>query len=58
MLKRGDKVVMHTCLEAEHYDGKIWTVSSKPWNLCGSEVVLLDGFSGGFATEYLQKVNI
>jgi threonine dehydrogenase-like Zn-dependent dehydrogenase len=58
MLKKGDKVVMHTCGEAEYYNGKIWTVSSNPWNLCGSEVVMLDGFSGGFATEYLQKVNV
>jgi len=57
-LKPGDKVVMHTCIEPkrEKYKDKIWTVNSDPWDLCGSEVVLLDGFSGGFATGYLKKV--
>jgi len=57
-LKPGDKVVMHTCLKArnEKYKDKIWTVNSEPWDLCGSEVVLLEGFRGGFATEYLKKI--
>ena len=58
-LKPGDKVVMHTCLEAsnEKYKDKVWIVKSEPWDLCESEVVLLDGYRGGFATEYLKKVN-
>ena len=58
-LKPGDKVVMHTCAEArlEKYKDKVWTVVSEPWDLCGSEVVMLEGFRGGFATEYLKKVN-
>jgi len=58
-LKPGDKVVMHTCSEArlDKYKDKVWTVNSEPWDLCGSEVVLLDGFRGGFATEYLKKVD-
>lgn len=55
MLKPGDKVVMANCLEAEKYKGRVWEVRSEPWNLCGSEVVLLKGKSGGFATEFLQK---
>lgn len=55
-LKPGDTVVMHSCGEAQHYDGKLWTVRSKEWELCGSRVVLLEGFSGGFAVKYLQKV--
>ncbi len=57
-LKPGDRVVMHTCLEAsnEKYAGKVWTVASEPWDLCGSEVVLLEGYKGGFATEFLRKV--
>ncbi len=57
-LKPGDKVVMHTCLESKSgkYKDKIWTVTSEPWDLCGSEVVLLGGFRGGFATEFLKKV--
>lgn len=58
-LKPQDKVVMHSCYEArkEKYKDKVWTVKSEPWDLCGSEVVLLDGYSGGFATEFLKKVD-
>ncbi len=58
-LHKGDKVVMHTCYEAsmEKNKDKVWTVESEPWDLCGSEVVLLEGKSGGFATEFLRKVN-
>ncbi len=55
-LKPGDKVVMVKCLEAETYLDKIWTVTSEPWNLCGTEVVLLEGKCGGFATKFLKKV--
>lgn len=57
-LKPGDQVVMHSCYEArkEKYAGWVWTVDSEPWDLCGSEVVKLEGFSGGFATEFLKKV--
>jgi hypothetical protein len=25
VFKKGDKVVMHTCVEAKRYDGEIWT---------------------------------
>ena len=54
----GDKVIMHTCSEAtlDKYKGEVFTCLSDPWDLCGSEVVLLDGVRGGFATEYLRKV--
>ncbi len=57
-LKPGNKVVMHSCYEArkEKYAGKVWTVESEPWDLCGSEVVRLEGYNGGFATEFLRKV--
>lgn len=57
-LKPGDQVVMHSCYEArkEKYKDKVWKVRSEPWELCGSEVVLLEGFNGGFATEFLRKV--
>jgi hypothetical protein len=60
-LKKGDKVVMHTCGEAEHYDGKIWTCRTDESKLHPSHnytVVWLEDFSGCFATEYLQKVNV
>ena len=52
----GTKVRMVNCLEAERYKDKIWTTRSEPWMLCGSEVVLLEGKSGGFATEFLEIV--
>jgi len=52
----GTKVRMVNCLEAERYKDKIWTTRSEPWMLCGSEVVLLEGKAGGFATEFLEIV--
>jgi hypothetical protein len=57
-LHKGDRVVMHTCYEASLAKNKdvIWTVDSEPWDLCGCEVVLLEGYRGGFATQYLRKV--
>lgn len=56
VLHRGDKVVMHTCMEAKHYDGKIWECATDSWDNYGTELVMLEGFSGGFWTKYLQKV--
>lgn len=58
-LKPGDKVIMVNCMEArmDKYKGKVFTVRSEPWNLCGTEAVLLEGKSGGFATEFLYKVD-
>lgn len=57
-LHKDDRVVMHTCYEAslDKNKDKVWTVASEPWDLCGSEVVLLEGYRGGFATEYLRKI--
>ncbi|MDY7964483.1 hypothetical protein [Bacillus thuringiensis] len=58
-LKVGDKVVMHTCGEAEHYDGKVWTCRTDQFKASsGSQVVFLEGFSGYFLVEYLQRVNL
>ena len=63
LLKKGDKVVMHTCLEAETYNGKIWTCEGDEFTK-GKEkyyqenVVFLEGFSGYFCTKFLQKVNV
>ncbi|WP_238899341.1 hypothetical protein [Clostridium sp. YIM B02500] len=59
MLKKGDKVVMHTCLEAETHNGRIWTCESDEFKANSSgNGVFLEGFSGYFYTEYLQKVNV
>ncbi len=58
ILSKGDKVVMHTCIEAKENEGKIWECDSDSWDNYGTELVMLKGFSGGFWTKYLQKVNI
>lgn len=50
----GDQVRMVNCVEAEKYAGRIWTVASEPWEVCGSRVVLLEEFRGGFDCERLE----
>ena len=53
----GTKVKMVNCLEAEKYEGHIWTIKSEPWKLSsGQWLVLLEGFRGGFAVSCLEKV--
>lgn len=62
MLKKGDKVVMHTCLEAETYNGKIWTCAAderiKGEGCYIQRVVFLEGLSACFNTEFLQKLDL
>ncbi|URJ45154.1 hypothetical protein MF628_004936 [Paenibacillus polymyxa] len=61
-LQKGDQVVMHTCMEHDHPDnfGKIWTCRSDEFQHKGHDYgsVFLEGFSGSFSTEFLQKVNV
>jgi hypothetical protein len=48
---------MVNCLEAENFKGRIWTTISEPWKIGKKEwVVLLDGYRGGFAVNYLEVV--
>jgi len=54
--KPGDRVKMVNCGEVKYHKNTVWTVESKPWNLCGTQVVLLEGYAGGFSCECLQKV--
>ena len=59
--KKGDKVVMHTCLEAKSpkYKDKLWICQTDSFLSRGREdVVFLEDFSGYFATEFLQRVTI
>lgn len=59
MLRKGDTVVMHTCGEAEHYEGQIWTCKGDEFtSSSGTQVVFLEGFSGYFMVDYLQKVDV
>ncbi len=57
MLEKGNKVAMHTCIEAKHYEGIVWTCSTGEQDLCGSPVVWLEDYSGAFAVKYLRKVD-
>ena len=59
-LKKGDKVVMHTCLESKGKNlGKIWTCHTDSFKCeAGIEVVFLEGFSGFFYTKFLQPVKL
>ncbi len=57
MLKPGDKVVMNDrYYVSEANRGKIWTVTSDPWNCCDTMVVKLEGKSGGYAVDGLDLV--
>lgn len=57
MLKPGDKVMMNDRYHVnEQNREKVWTVRSEPWDLCGTEVVLLEGKSGGYAVDGLDLV--
>lgn len=55
-MKIGTKVRMVNCLEAETHKDKVWTTQSEPWDLCGTQVVLLVGKSGGFDVNCLEIV--
>ncbi len=60
MIKKGDKVQMVNCMEADAHKDKIWTVRTDsfiPKNYPNELVVMLDGFAGWFACEYLIKIN-
>ncbi len=62
--KKGDRVVIHTCGEANfpQYKGKVWTCESDSFKrespIKQPELVFLEGFSGSFNCKYLQIVNL
>jgi len=56
-LKKGDMVVMHTCVEAKLNEGRVWKCAGDEFNP-SAPAVFLEGFSGHFATEFLQKVDV
>lgn len=54
----GDRVTMNDKYRvAEANKGKIFIVRSEPWDLCGTECVLLEGYRGGYAVDGLTLVN-
>ncbi len=58
-LKAGDRVVVHTCLEAKNpkYFGKILDVETDQFEKMGQEVVMLKGDSCETYVRFLQKVD-
>lgn len=57
-LKPGDQVVMNDKYHVSPANkGKVWKVVSEPWMVCGSEVVKLEGKSGGYAVDGLDLVS-
>lgn len=57
MIKKGDKLKMVTCIEADTYKDRIWIARTDEFNSdAGYAVVFLEGFSGYFACEFLEKV--
>lgn len=51
----GDIVVMNDKYHvSEKNKGKEFEVISEPWNLCGTMVVKLKGYSGGYAMDGLD----
>lgn len=63
-LKKGDWVVMHTCIEATDPNnyGKLWQCKTDQFTrgkgVYAQDSVFLEGYSGSFAPEFLQKVNL
>ncbi|MEB2270134.1 hypothetical protein LAV33_07635 [Bacillus safensis] len=56
-LKKGDLVVMHSCVEAVLSEGRVWKCKGDEFNP-SAPAVFLEGFSGHFAAEFLQKVDV
>ena len=58
-IKIGDKVAMNNkYYVSDRNRGAIFTVRSKPFDICGTECVLLENYSGGYATDGLRKVEV
>lgn len=57
-LKKGDKVVMHTCRDAKLFNGTIWVCAEdeKYNKQYDTSLVYLEGLNTPFKVKYLQKV--
>lgn len=57
MLSVGDKVVMNNKYHVpEKYEGKVFTVTAGPQEVCGTRSVWLAGYRGCYAEDGLSKV--
>lgn len=53
----GDKVAMNDkYVVVGKNKGKVFVVRSEPWDVCGTECVLLEGYRGSYAVDGLDKV--
>lgn len=56
-LKIGDKVIMNDRYRvSEKNKGKVFVVRSEPFEIGGTECVLLEDYRGGYAMDGLTKV--
>ncbi len=56
-LKIGDEVIMNDKYwVSSAKKGIVFTVSSEPFDLCGTECVMLEHYRGGYAADGLTKV--
>lgn len=56
MLEIGDKVIMNDkYYVSQQNKNKIFTVKTKPQNICGTISVWLEGFKGCYAVDGLTK---
>lgn len=56
-IRKGDKVKIVNCLEAERAEGKTFEVLSEPWEVCGAWCVKITG-KGAFDIACLEKVEV
>lgn len=53
-----DKVIMNNkYYVSDKYKDVMFVVRSDPWNVCGTEVILLEGYRGGYTIDGLTIVN-
>lgn len=57
MFKKGEAVVMHSCIESEKHPTKIWFCASDAVKEGDKQSVLLEGYEGSFAVEHLAHAN-
>jgi len=56
-MKIGNKVIMNDKYRVSKQNkGKVWIVCSEPWDCCGTTIVLLEGYRGGYAVDGLTVV--
>jgi hypothetical protein len=56
-LKIGDKVIMNSnYYVSDKNKGVVFMVRSNPFDICGTECVMLENYKGGYAADGLTKM--